>query len=121
MHLATVVVVHLPQAAFLGQRCAHCAVLFSAGFLRLARPLVGHPRGLCRIAAGSGSVRSGDLDLITDRDAHLALLYAIANPANVHNWDDAICAAIARRELALERTKLLRRLGEKRPDEACPL
>lgn len=55
------------------------------------------------------------------REAQLALLFAIANPANVHSWDDSICSAIARRELALERTRALKRLGEKRPDEACPL
>ncbi len=58
---------------------------------------------------------------LDDREAHLLLLYAIANPANVHDWDDATCAAIARRELALQRTRVLKRLGEKRPDEACPL
>ncbi len=55
------------------------------------------------------------------RDAQLLLLFAVANPANVHNWDDAICVAIARRELARERTLALKRLAERRPDEACLL
>ncbi len=55
------------------------------------------------------------------RDAQLLLLFAVANPANVHNWDDSICVAIARRELARERTQALKRLAERRPDEACLL
>jgi uncharacterized protein YecT (DUF1311 family) len=69
----------------------------------------------------AGALKKAQKLWLDDREAHLLLLYAIANPANVHDWDDATCAAIARRELALQRTRVLKRLGERRPDEACPL
>jgi len=55
------------------------------------------------------------------RDAHLALLFLMANPSNVHRWEASICAAIARRELAVGRARALRRLAEPREDDACPL
>lgn len=55
------------------------------------------------------------------RDAHLALLYAIGNPGNRHRWEDSICAAIAKRELALARIVVLKRLGQPLRDQACPL
>jgi uncharacterized protein YecT (DUF1311 family) len=58
---------------------------------------------------------------LESRDAHLALLFAIANPENRHRWEDAICAAIAKRELTRARTRVLKRLGEPGRDEACPL
>ena len=58
---------------------------------------------------------------LESRDAHLALLFAIANPSNTHRWEDSLCGAIARRELARERTQALKRLQQPSRDEACPL
>lgn len=58
---------------------------------------------------------------LESRDAHLALLLAIANPSNLHRWEDSICNAIARRELSRERTRVLKRLAQPTRDEACPL
>jgi uncharacterized protein YecT (DUF1311 family) len=55
------------------------------------------------------------------RDAHLALLYAAANPKRIHRTEDLVCSQIARRELSRRRTRDLKRLLTPAADEACPL
>jgi uncharacterized protein YecT (DUF1311 family) len=69
----------------------------------------------------AGALKKAQKLWLEARAAHLELLLAIANPSNEHRWQDSICLAIARRELARERTRELRRLLEPPPDQACPL
>lgn len=56
------------------------------------------------------------------RQAHLAVLYAVGNPDGTRRMDGLTCAAIARRQLALARTRELKRLlRPMEADEACRL
>jgi uncharacterized protein YecT (DUF1311 family) len=55
------------------------------------------------------------------RETQIVLLSAIANPTGRHRWEDSICAAIARRQITLQRTQVLRRLAQPAGDDACPL
>ena len=72
-------------------------------------------------ARAASALTKGQKLWLEARDAHLALLYAAANPKNRHSWEDSICSEIARRELTLQRTLALKRLAQPAQDEACPL
>ena len=55
------------------------------------------------------------------RDAEVAALSALADPKGGYDWERSICAAIARRQLNLERARALERLAERTAGDACPL
>ncbi|HVO09852.1 MAG TPA: lysozyme inhibitor LprI family protein [Vicinamibacteria bacterium] len=73
-------------------------------------------------AKGAAEARKAQKAWLEYREAHLAMLYAVENADGRHPIDRLTCAAIARRQLALARTRELQRLL--RPaaaDEACRL
>jgi uncharacterized protein YecT (DUF1311 family) len=55
------------------------------------------------------------------REAEVAALSSIPEAKAGYDWERSICAAIARRQLTLERARALERLAQRTLDDACPL
>ncbi len=72
-------------------------------------------------AKGAAEAKRAQKAWLEYREAHLAMLYAVENAAGAARIDGLTCAAIARRQLAVGRTRELRRLLTPVADEACRL
>ena len=73
-------------------------------------------------ARGAAELKKAQKAWLEYREAHLTMLYTVDNPDGRRRVDGLTCAAIARRELALSRTRELKRLLKPpADDEICRL